>query len=50
MRNLLVVTSSLALALSTIGAVFSLMSGRADLFFFAIGLGVAIVTMVEVSK
>lgn len=50
MRQILLFTSSFALAVSTVGAVFSLMSGRADLFFFAIGLGVATVATVEVSK
>ena len=50
MRELLLITSSCALAVSTVGAAFSLMSGRADLFFFAIGLGIATVATVEVSK
>lgn len=50
MRNILMFTSSVTLAVSTVGALFSLMSGCADLFIFAIGLGVATVATVEVSK
>jgi hypothetical protein len=50
MKQVLLITSSFALAVSTVGAAFSLMSGRADLFIFAIGLGIATVATVEVSK
>jgi hypothetical protein len=50
MRQVLLFTSSFALAISTVGALFSLMSGRTDLFLFAIGLGIATVATVEVSK
>lgn len=50
MKSVLLITSSCALAVSTVGALFSLMSGRADLFFFAIGLGIATVATVEISQ
>lgn len=50
MHSILLISSSCALAVSTVGAVFSFLSGRADLFIFAIGLGIATVATVEVSK
>jgi hypothetical protein len=50
MRSILVVSSSIAIGVSAVGAAFSMLSGRADLFILALGLGVASVTIVEVSK
>lgn len=50
MKYMLVVTSSVAIGVSVVGAVSSILAGRADLFAFALGIAVAAVAAVEVSK
>lgn len=50
MKYMLLITSSIAIGLSVVGAVSSILTGRADLFAFALALGVSAVASVEVSK
>ena len=50
MKYILLITSSVAIGLSVVGAVSSILTGRADLFAFALGVGVAAIVSVEVSK